>query len=171
MAFVLGTVCHSSILMTHIGCGIGVLLRMFWIFAVVMIRIVRGGRTSFQYTPVAVSAEDLMAPPPTYAFEDVKIPLLLRMLRLRLLLRTLRRLLRNPSRRGRLRYGLEIQFFPSFPSSTCPNSPALPSAPSVSSGSSVPSSLTLLPLLLTHDPVSLSGSLVKPIFEHLTCVE
>ena len=40
----------------------------------VMIRIVRGGRTSFQYTPVAVSAEDLMVPPPNYVFEDVKIP-------------------------------------------------------------------------------------------------
>ena len=79
MAFVLGTflrsVCPSFILMTtHIGCGIGVLLRMFWVFAVVMVRIVRGGRGSSQYTPVAVSAEDLMVPPPNYVFEDVKIP-------------------------------------------------------------------------------------------------
>ena len=47
---------------------------MFWVFAVVMIGIVRGGRTSSQYTPVAVSAEDLMVSPPIYVFEDVKIP-------------------------------------------------------------------------------------------------
>jgi len=63
-----------------LGCGIGVLLRMFWVFAVVMIRIVRGGRTSSsQYTPVpvSVSAEDLMVPPPTYVFEDVKIPIVI----------------------------------------------------------------------------------------------
>lgn len=47
---------------------------MFWVFAVVMTRIVRGNRTP-QYIPVAVSAEDLMVPPPTYVFEDVKIPI------------------------------------------------------------------------------------------------
>ena len=79
MAFVLGTFlrsvyCSFILMTTHVGCGIGVLLRMFWVFAVVMVRIVRGGRGSSPYTPVAVSAEDLMVPPPTYVFEDVKIP-------------------------------------------------------------------------------------------------
>jgi hypothetical protein len=57
----------------NIGCGIGVLLRMFWVFAIVMIRVVGGNRTC-QYIPVAVRAEDLMVPPPNYVFEDVKTP-------------------------------------------------------------------------------------------------
>jgi hypothetical protein len=57
----------------NIGCGIGVLLRMFWVFAVVMIHVVGGNRIS-QYTPVPVRAEDLMVPPPNYVFEDVKTP-------------------------------------------------------------------------------------------------
>ncbi|KIJ95127.1 hypothetical protein K443DRAFT_11584 [Laccaria amethystina LaAM-08-1] len=56
-----------------LGCGIGVLLRMFWVFAVVMIHVVGGNRIS-QYTPVPVRAEDLMVPPPNYVFEDVKTP-------------------------------------------------------------------------------------------------
>ncbi|KIJ95126.1 hypothetical protein K443DRAFT_337558 [Laccaria amethystina LaAM-08-1] len=56
-----------------LGCGIGVLLRMFWVFAIVMIRVVGGNRTC-QYIPVAVRAEDLMVPPPNYVFEDVKTP-------------------------------------------------------------------------------------------------
>ena len=52
-------------------------MRMFWVFAVVLVRLVRGNRTTqvHGYSPVALSAEDVMVPPPNYVFEDVKIPI------------------------------------------------------------------------------------------------
>ena len=53
-------------------------MRMFWVFAVVLVRLVRGNRTTqvHGYSPVALSAEDVMVPPPNYVFEaDVKTPI------------------------------------------------------------------------------------------------
>jgi len=52
------------------GCGIGVLLRMFWVFTVVTYRGIRGEPEN-EYTQVAVieeyvDAEDIVVPPPSY---------------------------------------------------------------------------------------------------------
>jgi len=61
-----------------VGCGIGVLLRMFWVFAVVLVRLIRGNRAVevHGYSPVALSTEDVMVPPPNYVFEvDMKTPI------------------------------------------------------------------------------------------------
>lgn len=61
-----------------LGCGIGVLLRMFWVLAVVSVRLIRGNRPAevHRYSPVAFSAEDGVVPPPNYVFEaDVKTPI------------------------------------------------------------------------------------------------
>lgn len=59
-----------------LGCGIGVLLRMFWVLTVVTYRAIRGTRDD-EYTQVAVieeyvDAEDIVAPPPTYTTVDEK---------------------------------------------------------------------------------------------------
>ena len=53
-------------------------MRMFWVFAVVLVRLIRGNRTAevHGYSPVALSAEDVMVPPPNYVYEaDVKTPI------------------------------------------------------------------------------------------------
>ncbi|KAF5346764.1 hypothetical protein D9756_010438 [Leucocoprinus leucothites] len=59
-----------------LGCGIGVLLRMFWVLTVVTYRAIRGDRED-DYTQVAVieeyvDAEDVVVPPPTYTASDEK---------------------------------------------------------------------------------------------------
>lgn len=58
------------------GCGIGVLLRMFWVLTVVTFRTIRGERDD-EYAQVAiieeyVDAEDIAVPPPTYTVADEK---------------------------------------------------------------------------------------------------
>jgi hypothetical protein len=59
-----------------LGCGIGVLMRMFWVLTVVVYRSTCGGRDD-EYTQVAVieeyiDAEDIIVPPPTYTVADEK---------------------------------------------------------------------------------------------------
>jgi hypothetical protein len=52
-----------------LGCGIGVLLRMIWVLAVVMYRAIRGEQEEPQYTPVAIIEEYVETdgvPPPSY---------------------------------------------------------------------------------------------------------
>jgi hypothetical protein len=55
------------------GCGIGVLLRMFWVLTVVTYRAIRGERDE-EYTIIEEykSAEDIVVPPPTYTTIDEK---------------------------------------------------------------------------------------------------
>ncbi|KAJ3565126.1 hypothetical protein NP233_g7840 [Leucocoprinus birnbaumii] len=60
-----------------LGCGIGVLLRMFWVLTVVTFRAIRGDRQEDGYTQVTiieeyVDAEDIAVPPPTYTVSDEK---------------------------------------------------------------------------------------------------
>ncbi|KAF9449636.1 hypothetical protein P691DRAFT_812046, partial [Macrolepiota fuliginosa MF-IS2] len=59
-----------------LGCGIGVLLRMFWVLSVVTCRSICGDRDD-GYIQVAVieehlDAEDIAVPPPTYTIVDEK---------------------------------------------------------------------------------------------------
>jgi hypothetical protein len=55
-----------------LGCGIGVLLRMFWVLSVVTYRAIRGERDE-EYTIIEeYSAEDVAVPPPTYTTIDEK---------------------------------------------------------------------------------------------------
>ncbi|KAJ7502595.1 hypothetical protein B0H11DRAFT_644121 [Mycena galericulata] len=61
-----------------LGCGIGVLLRMFWVMAVISYRLVRGqrpvcGSTSqdyeeHEYTVVDLDAEEIFVAPPQYTY-------------------------------------------------------------------------------------------------------
>jgi len=61
-----------------LGCGIGVLLRMFWVMSVLVYRTIRGDRTEedtidhgyimFEHDP-----ENLFVPPPEYTDEKVKV--------------------------------------------------------------------------------------------------
>lgn len=81
VAFVLGE-CFASITKTLLiawkGCGIGVLLRMFWVMSVLVYRTIRGDRTEedtidhgyimFEHDP-----ENLFVPPPEYTDEKVKV--------------------------------------------------------------------------------------------------
>ncbi|KAG5643312.1 hypothetical protein DXG03_001196 [Asterophora parasitica] len=62
-----------------LGCGIGVLLRMLWVLAVVSYRFVKGPREDEQnrYTEILVveeydDAEEVAPAPPTYTFVDEK---------------------------------------------------------------------------------------------------
>lgn len=56
-----------------LGCGIGVLLRMFWVLTVVTYRAIRGERDE-EYTIIEEynSAEDTVVPPPTYTSVNEK---------------------------------------------------------------------------------------------------
>ncbi|KXN85846.1 hypothetical protein AN958_10790 [Leucoagaricus sp. SymC.cos] len=59
-----------------LGCGIGVLLRMFWVLTVIAYRSTCGARDD-EYTQVAVieeyiDAEEIAVPPPTYTTVDEK---------------------------------------------------------------------------------------------------
>ncbi|KAJ3854396.1 hypothetical protein EV368DRAFT_72904 [Lentinula lateritia] len=61
-----------------LGCGLGVLLRMFWVLTVVAYRTVRGGNTtqepSFIALPNRYDPEEVFVPPPVYIV-DKKAPL------------------------------------------------------------------------------------------------
>lgn len=60
-----------------LGCGIGVLLRMFWVLAIVTYRLIRGPRADAgEYTEVFF-VEEIPEPvnvdaPPTYSYPDEK---------------------------------------------------------------------------------------------------
>ncbi|KAG1806065.1 uncharacterized protein BJ212DRAFT_1389254 [Suillus subaureus] len=59
-----------------LGCGIGVLLRMFWVMSVLVYRTVRGERpeeVSHGYIMFEHDAENNFVPPPEYTDEKVKI--------------------------------------------------------------------------------------------------
>jgi len=54
-----------------LGCGIGVLLRMFWVLAIVTYRAVKGQREEeHEYSPVVIIEEfkDSAAPLPAYTY-------------------------------------------------------------------------------------------------------
>ncbi|KAH7889033.1 hypothetical protein F5I97DRAFT_1857699 [Phlebopus sp. FC_14] len=58
-----------------LGCGIGVLLRMFWVLSVLAYRTIRGEReevTDHAYIVLEQDAENLYVPPPQYTDEKVK---------------------------------------------------------------------------------------------------
>ncbi|KAF5385852.1 hypothetical protein D9615_002683 [Tricholomella constricta] len=62
-----------------LGCGIGVLLRMLWVLAVVSYRLAKGPREEdgHRYTEILVveeydDAEEVAPAPPTYTFDDEK---------------------------------------------------------------------------------------------------
>jgi hypothetical protein len=59
-----------------LGCGIGVLLRMFWVMSVLVYRTVRGERpeeVSHGYIMFEHDAENNFVPPPEYTDEKVKV--------------------------------------------------------------------------------------------------
>lgn len=64
-----------------LGCGIGVLLRMVWVLAVVLFRAVASARRSreeqaetiFIYTEDGMESENLIVPPPQYIVVDEKV--------------------------------------------------------------------------------------------------
>jgi hypothetical protein len=62
-----------------IGCGIGVLLRMLWVLAVISYRFVRGNNSSEgEYQHILFEqydAEDLVVPPPAFVYVDEKAPI------------------------------------------------------------------------------------------------
>ncbi|KAJ6594668.1 hypothetical protein B0H19DRAFT_1247325 [Mycena capillaripes] len=54
-----------------LGCGIGVLLRMFWVMMVVSYRMIKGRSSSEQeheYTVVDIMAEEILVGPPQYTY-------------------------------------------------------------------------------------------------------
>lgn len=63
-----------------LGCGIGVLLRMFWVLAVLVVRTVRGTNDAASadnvvfHEVIFTDAEDIVVPPPNYTLDE-KTPL------------------------------------------------------------------------------------------------
>jgi len=58
-----------------LGCGIGVLLRMFWVMTVVMYRAIKGRNGEAEYTLVCehyTQAETILVAPPSYVYLDEK---------------------------------------------------------------------------------------------------
>ena len=60
------------------GCGIGVLLRMFWVMAIVVARTFRGGLTTEEdevhdVLVFEADAEDIIVAPPQYTDEKVAL--------------------------------------------------------------------------------------------------
>ncbi|KAJ6497964.1 hypothetical protein C8R47DRAFT_1041205 [Mycena vitilis] len=54
-----------------LGCGIGVLLRMFWVMAVISYRMIKGQRSSEdeqEYTVIDMDAEEIFVAPPQYTY-------------------------------------------------------------------------------------------------------
>jgi len=55
-----------------LGCGIGVLLRMFWVMTVISYRLIRGQRPApveeHEYTVVDLDAEEIFVAPPHYTY-------------------------------------------------------------------------------------------------------
>jgi len=61
-----------------LGCGIGVLIRMFWVMSVLAYRTIRGDRTEEDtldhgYIMFEHDAENMFVPPPEYTDEKVKV--------------------------------------------------------------------------------------------------
>jgi len=61
-----------------LGCGIGVLLRMVWVLAVISYRMIRGQREEEEYHEVIFieDAEELILPPPQYTDDKVQAQVL-----------------------------------------------------------------------------------------------
>ncbi|KDQ55648.1 hypothetical protein JAAARDRAFT_37052 [Jaapia argillacea MUCL 33604] len=56
-----------------LGCGIGVILRMFWVMAIVTARLFKGKKEEYEYDIVfEQDAEDILVPPPQYTDEKVE---------------------------------------------------------------------------------------------------
>jgi hypothetical protein len=55
-----------------LGCGIGVLFRMFYVMTILTYRILRGNNNEVEYTELVFTedAEDLIVPPPHYIYAD-----------------------------------------------------------------------------------------------------
>jgi len=54
-----------------LGCGIGVLLRMFWVLVVISYRVIKGPSSSPEedgYTVIDIDAEEIFVAPPTYTY-------------------------------------------------------------------------------------------------------
>ncbi|KAF7357996.1 hypothetical protein MVEN_00846600 [Mycena venus] len=53
-----------------LGCGIGVLLRMFWVLVVISYRVIKGPSSHEDdgYTVIDVDAEEIFVAPPTYTY-------------------------------------------------------------------------------------------------------
>ncbi|KAJ8487074.1 hypothetical protein ONZ45_g14452 [Pleurotus djamor] len=60
-----------------LGCGIGVLLRMFWVLAILSYRSMRGPKEEDEYTHIVefVEAEEIFVAPPNYTLADEKAPI------------------------------------------------------------------------------------------------
>jgi len=61
-----------------LGCGIGVLLRMFWVMMVVSYRMIKGQRSpseqeEHEYTVIDLDAEEIFVAPPQYTFPIEKV--------------------------------------------------------------------------------------------------
>jgi hypothetical protein len=60
-----------------LGCGIGVLLRMFWVMAVISYRVIKGQRPAseqeHEYTVVDLDAEEIFVAPPHYTYPVEKV--------------------------------------------------------------------------------------------------
>jgi hypothetical protein len=54
-----------------LGCGIGVLLRMFWVMTIVCYRMIKGETDEHDYVEIIneTSAEEILVPPPHYTYE------------------------------------------------------------------------------------------------------
>lgn len=60
-----------------LGCGIGVLLRMMWVLALVSYRAFKGERETDEYSHLQYGdAEEIVVPPPTYIYVDEKVPVI-----------------------------------------------------------------------------------------------
>ncbi|KAJ7121975.1 hypothetical protein C8R43DRAFT_1032722 [Mycena crocata] len=59
-----------------LGCGIGVLLRMLWVMAVISYRMIKGPRSAeeeHEYTVVDLDAEEIFVAPPHYTYPVEKV--------------------------------------------------------------------------------------------------
>jgi hypothetical protein len=57
-----------------LGCGIGVLLRMFWVIAIISYRLIRGPREEDEYPEEVIfiaDSQELILPPPQYTDEKL----------------------------------------------------------------------------------------------------
>ncbi|KAJ7140902.1 hypothetical protein C8R44DRAFT_692780 [Mycena epipterygia] len=60
-----------------LGCGIGVLLRMFWVMMVISYRMIKGPRPAsedeHEYTVIDIDAEEIFVAPPHYTYPVEKV--------------------------------------------------------------------------------------------------
>ncbi|KAG9220335.1 hypothetical protein CCMSSC00406_0006600 [Pleurotus cornucopiae] len=59
-----------------LGCGIGVLLRMLWVLAVISYRSIRGSKDEEEYVVEYLDAEEIFTAPPDYTLAEEKVPLI-----------------------------------------------------------------------------------------------